>query len=259
MNKFITALTLLLVAIQTTHALTPQEIADKAASIAYYQGDSGKARATMEIKDSQDRIRERKLVILRRDKADLGQQEFYVYFEAPSDVYQTTFLVHKNPDGDDDRWLYLPALDLTRRIAASDERTSFVGSHFYYEDVSGRSPNEDTHELVEESETYYVLKSTPKAPGKVEFASYKSWIHKKTFLAVKTEYTNAQGKVYRTYEAAKVGKIDGFTTVTEARMTDLERGGSTTLRYEDVQYNLPFDDSIFTERALRSPPMEYLK
>ena len=33
---------------------------------------------------------------------------------------------------------------------------------FYYEDVSGRGITEDTHELVSEDDTYYVVRSTPK-------------------------------------------------------------------------------------------------
>ena len=95
------------------------------------------------------------MVILRRDVGeDLGDQQFYVYFKAPADVSETTFLVWKHPQAEDDRWLYLPALDLVRRIAASDERTSFVGSHFFYEDVSGRSPLEDEHELIEVTERH---------------------------------------------------------------------------------------------------------
>ncbi len=39
----------------------------------------------------------------------------------------------------------LPDLDLVKRIAAGDKRTSFVGSHFLYEDISGRAVQEDKH------------------------------------------------------------------------------------------------------------------
>ena len=74
-------------------------------------------------------------------------------------------MVWKHLDKDDDRWLYLPALDVQKRIAATDKRTSFVGSHFFYEDVSGRRLSDDRHELVEVTDTYYVMKNTPKEPG----------------------------------------------------------------------------------------------
>lgn len=240
--------------------LDPQSLADKAAKAAYYMGDDGRASVTMQITDKQGRERTRELVILRRDiEADLGDQQFYVYFRQPADVADTAFLVRKRPMEDDDRWLYLPALDLVRRIAASDERTSFVGSHFFYEDVSGRSPQEDTHEFVEETDHYYVLKSTPKEKDSAEFSYFKSWIHKATFIAVKSEYFDSEGKAYRSYEALKVENIDGFPTVTQSKMTDLLREGSTTLSYAHVEFNIGIPENIFSERYLRNPPSSYLE
>ena len=72
----------------------------------------------------------------------------------------------KNPDSDDSRWIYLPSLDLVKPISANDKESSFVGSDFAYEDVSGRHWNEDTHTLVGE-ETYqdwetWKIESVPK-------------------------------------------------------------------------------------------------
>ena len=234
----------------------PRAIADRAAAVSYYQGDDGSADVRMKITDSRGRVREREMTILRKDRGeDLGKQRFFVYFQAPADVSRTTFLVWKNPEADDDRWLYLPALDLVRRIAASDERTSFVGSHFFYEDVSGRSPGEDTHELEEVTDTYYVLRSEPKDPAEAEFDFYRSWIHKDSFVPVRTEYyRDGDSEPYRRYEALAVETIDGFPTVVRSRMTDLDRDGSTTLEYSDVRYDVGLDDDIFEERYLRNPP-----
>jgi len=242
------------------NAQDPQTLADNAAKAAYYMGKDGRATVTMQITDKQGRERTRELVILRRDvDEDLGDQQFYVYFRQPTDVADTAFLVRKRPQQDDDRWLYLPALDLVRRIAASDERTSFVGSHFFYEDVSGRSPLEDTHELLEETDNYYVLKSTPKDKGSAEFAYFKSWIHKSTFIAVKSEYYDSNDEPYRSYEALKVETIDGFPTVTQSKMNDLQRAGSTTLTYSHVEYDIGIAENIFSERYLRNPPANYLE
>ncbi len=103
-------------------------------------------------------------------------------------------MVWKNVNQEGDRWLYLPALDLVKSIAASDERTSFVGSDFFYEDVSGRGFDEDKHTLIETTENYYVVENLPKNPKSVEFASYKAWIHRKTFLPVKIVYFDKKGE-----------------------------------------------------------------
>jgi len=160
--------------------LTVDEIVKKTNQTVYYQGQDGRAQVKMTIKDQQGNTREREFVILRRNMDDKNEeQNFYVYFKNPADVREMVFMVWKHIGKDDDRWMYLPALDVVRQIASSDKRTSFVGSTFFYEDVSGRSLLEDNHELVETTDNYYVVKNTPKNPASVEFDSFTMYIHRR--------------------------------------------------------------------------------
>ena len=167
------------------------EIVQKANHMALYQGLDGKGKVTLVIKDRQGRVREREFNMLRKndDEKDLDQK-YYAFFHAPADVRKMVFMVHKHGalEKDDDRWLYMPSLDLVKRIAAGDKRTSFVGSDFLYEDISGRGPAEDGHELIETTDTRYVLKNIPKNPGNVEFEYYIAYIDKKTFMPMKMEF-----------------------------------------------------------------------
>ncbi|HOH51620.1 MAG TPA: outer membrane lipoprotein-sorting protein [Candidatus Hydrogenedentes bacterium] len=240
-------------------APTVDDIVKKTNAVSYYQGTDGRARVKMTIKDKQGSTREREFTILRKNADDKNEaQKFFVYFHRPADVRQMVFMVWKHVGKDDDRWLYLPALDVVRQIAASDERTSFVGSTFFYEDVSGRGLDEDTHELVETTADYYVLKNTPKNPSAVEFDSYTMYIHKGTFIPVKVEFEKG-GNVYRVAEALKVEDIQSFKTVTQSRMTDKNAGTETTLDYVKVEYNTGLQDDLFTERFMRKPPQDVLK
>ncbi len=238
-----------------------QAIVDRASATAYYQGADGKATVHMSIKDAQGRERTRRFTILRKDigDEDNGEQRFYVHFNRPADVNGTVFMVWKHVGRDDDRWLYLPALDLVKRIAAADERTSFVGSHFFYEDVSGRGPREDNHELAQTTDTYYVVDSTPKKPDTVEFSRYRSYIHRETYIPVKTEYFDQEGEPYRTYQALEVETIEGYPTVVKAEMADSRIGGKTVLGYSAVDYDLGLPTDVFAERYLRNPPRQYLR
>ena len=255
------ALSLLMAAGAQAAEMTAQEIVDRANRAAYYQGADGRASVHMQITDGQGRQRNRHFTLLRRNNPGPGGggQKFYLYFHSPADVRKTAFMVWKHIDSDDDRWMYLPALDLVKRIAASDERTSFIGSHFFYEDVSGRTPAEDRHELLAQTADYYVIRSTPKQPQAAEFAHYKNWIHKTSFIPVKSEYFDGDGRVYRTYQALQVEVIEGFATVTRASISDTRIGGHTTLGYSNVDYNLDIAEAIFTERYLRNPPRQYLR
>ncbi len=244
------------------------EIVNRANLMSYFQARDGRAQVDMEIKDSQGRVRTRRMTILRRDLPETdglengayrGQQKYYVYFQRPADVSKMALVVWQNEDRDDDRWLYLPALDLVKRIAASDQRTSFAGSDFFYEDVSGRSIDADVHELMDVSENFYVLRSQPKASEAVEFAYYETFIHKTSFLPVQTAYYDEGGVKYRVYTALEVQTVQGYPTVTSARMENLATGSTTTLNYSDVGYDVELPENIFTERFLRRAPVKYLR
>ena len=237
--------------------LTVDEIVNKANQAAYYAGKDGRADVEMILTDKSGSTRTRKFTLLRMNTEN-GNQKFYVYFKEPADLYKQVFLVWKEvgEGKNDSRWMWLPALNLKREIAPGDKRTSFVGSDFVYEDVSGRNLNEDKHELTETTEKQYVIKNTPKKPDDVEFSYYTVRIDKDTFLPRLAEYYDKNGKLYRTVEATKVETIQKFPTVTESVVKDLNTGSSTVNKFSNIQYDIGLDENIFTERFLRRPPRE---
>ena len=231
------------------------KIIEMANNVSYYAGKDGQASVKMTITDSSGGTRIREFMILRKN-LDNKDQKFYIYFKAPADVRKMAYLVWKHIERDDDRWLWLPALNLKKRIAPGDKRTSFVGSDFFYEDVSGRGTGEDFHELVETDNIRYLIKNVPKEPESVEFAYYNVWINKKTFLPEKAEYYDKNKRLYRRVEAKKVVIIQGHPTVTESVASDLSAGASTINKFENVKYDIGLKEKIFTERFLRRPPRE---
>ncbi len=237
-----------------------QTIVNKANVVAYYQADDGKATVKMTITNKAGQTREREFIILRKDVKDGGDQNYFVYFQRPSDVRRMVFMVqkHTGEGKDDDRWLYMPALDLVKRIAASDKRTSFVGSDFVYEDVSGRGLDLDTHELIATTDTMFVVKNVPKKPDEVEFSYYTVAIDRKNYVPMKMEFFDKQGQLYRTIESKDIKVIQEFPTVTKSIVKDLKTGGQTQMEFTDITYNVGIGD-IFEERYLRRPPREAMR
>jgi hypothetical protein len=243
-------------------APSADEIVRRALHVAYRQGADARILAGMTITDRRGRERTREFVVLRRNNSPEtpdGGQKYYVYFQEPADVRRMVFMVWTHTEGQDDRWLYLPALDSVQRIASAQKRTRFAGSNFFYEDISGRRLADDRHELVETTDTCYVIGSTPRDPRQAEFASFKTWMHKESFVTVRIEYYDQAGTVERLYEALKVETIQGNPTVTKGRMRDVKRQEETLLRYLKVQYDTGLPDDLFTERYLRSEPAGYLR
>ena len=241
-------------------SLGVDEIVKRANHAAYYQGQDGRATVDMTITDKNQRKRTRRMTILRRNetKADTDQQ-YYVYFHKPADVAKTVYIVHRHIDRDDDRWIYLPSLDLVKRIAASDTRSSFVGSDYFYEDISGRHLDADEHKLLKTTKNFYVVENTPKKPDAVEFSRYEMYVHKTTFLPTKVEYYDKQGRKHRVMTVHSVAKVQDLPTVTKLTMEDLRTGSTTTMEMSDVQYGLGLPKRVFGERYLRRPPTKHLQ
>jgi hypothetical protein len=243
-----------------------QEIIKKSYHASLYQGDDFKAEVTFTTRDKQQRERKRVLRIIRKDSGESDtDQKYFAYFLRPANIRKMTFLVHKHTEmkKEDDRWLYLPSLDLVKRIAAGDKRTSFAGTDFLYEDISGRLIDEDEHSLVSETTEEYIVKNRPKSPDTVEFSHYLAYINKQTFLPVKIEYYKNKRK-YRVIEILKTAEINAgdvskpelFTTVIKSVVRNLETGSSTIMELNHIIYNSSIQEKIFSERYLRRPPRD---
>lgn len=246
----------------------PARIIEESQLAFYYQGDDMKSDVVMELIDKGGGKRTRVMTMLRRDEKEGGNQKYFIYFHEPGDVRRLTFMVWKYPEKEDDRWIFVPAVDLIKRIAADDKRSSFVGSDFTYEDVSGRDVESDTHTLLRseklEGRECYVIRSVPKEP--TEYTKRISWIDKKTFLPLKEEYYDAQNEIFRVFTADKIEeiKLDGegeesFPTVIKRTMKNIKTGHRTEVVYKSVSYNLGLGDEDFSERRMRRPPRAWIR
>ena len=242
--------------------LTGDAIVQRSQEAFFAAGDDMKARVVMRLINKAGKERLREMTMLRRD-LEGGAQRYFIYFHRPADVREMTFMVWKYPGRDDDRWLFVPAIKLVRRIAADDSRSSFVGSDFTYEDVSGRDLAADTHTLVREEvldeRTCHVVESTPKEEKGADYASKVAWIDQETFLPLKEEYYNRRDEVYRVFTAGQVKEVGGFPTVIRRTMKDLKKGHRTEVTYTSVEYNLGLSEGLFSERSLRRPPAAWIR
>ena len=238
------------------------EIMKKAHLNLFYAGDDGLAEVTMTIVNSKGKERIREFTMLRIDNEEGGAQKYYTYFRQPSDVARLTFMVHKNPFDTDNRWLYVPSVDLVKRISADDKGSSFVGSDFSYEDVSGRHWSEDNHKILEEStmndRPVYVIESIPKQEDK-SFARKVSYIDKEALLPLKEEYYNKKGELERIFTAEKIDTIEDIPTVSLRKMENVKKGQYSLVDFSKIDYNVGVTDDIFTERYLKNPPRQYIK
>jgi outer membrane lipoprotein-sorting protein len=236
------------------------EIIQKSQAAFFEAGQDVKARIKMTLMTREGQQRLRELTMLRKNFS-AGEQKYFLYFHNPADVSGTIFMVYKYPVKDDDRWLFIPALNLVQRVAARDSRSSFVGSDFSYEDISGRDVEADTHRVVRNetlgSRQTVVMESVP--TREADYAKKLSWIDQVTFLPLKEEYYDVQGALYKVFTADEIRDVQGLPTATKRMMTNVKTGHKTEVVLEAVAYNVGLGDEVFTERALRRPPEKWLK
>jgi hypothetical protein len=263
MRKLLLGVAVVLLLSQGAFALTADEVMKKSQASFLYQGKDFKARVMMKLisKGGQERVRE--MTMLRKNFGPAGgEQKYFIYFFQPADVKDMTFMVYKYPGRDADRWLFVPAINMARMIAAKDKYSSFVGSDFTYEDVSGRDLQEDTHSIVKE-EKYggkdcYLLKSTPKAAD-MEYSYKISWIDRTSYLPLKEEYFDKRGELYKVFTADEIKEIKGFPTITKRTMKNLQSGHITQVSYLKADYDIGMEDSLFSERFLKQPLKKWIE
>ena len=238
------------------------ELMKKAHLVTYYAAGDGIADVEMRIVNSRGKERVREFTMVRLDVEEGGAQDYFTYFRKPYDVSRLTFMVHKLPDETDKRWLYVPSVDLVKRISADDRTSSFVGSDFTYEDVSGRHWSEDEHRLLREDEIdgrgVFVVESTPREAYE-GFARKVTWVDSEHFLIVREEYYTGGDGPDRIYTAERVEEIAGVPTAVERRMENVRKSQHTLVTFSNIRYDVGVDESIFTERYLKNPPREYIK
>ena len=86
-------------------------------------------------------------------KNENGLSTMVMQFNSPASVKGTRFSQQENGGGKaDTKFIFLPDVGTVRPVAASQGSSSFMGSDATYDDMSTRDVDEDTHELLAETE-----------------------------------------------------------------------------------------------------------
>ena len=227
-----------------------------------YTGDTQKSSSVLTLVDKKDRQRVRNLKMFSIDKQDV--EKSLIFFETPSDVKGTAYLSYEweVDDKEDDSWLYLPALQKIKRVAASDESGAFMGSDFSYADINGLDYEDFDYEMVNESESVaehdcWVIKSIPKGEDVIKSTGYlssTSWVRKDNFMVVKSIIDVKKGKKTKYFAAKNIEKIQGVWTARTLQMVTTKNGKkehASVFEIVDVIYNEDVDENMFDTQVMQ--------
>lgn len=184
-------------------------------------------------------------------------------FMSPATVKGTRFLVKENEGKDDDKWIYLPSLKTTRRVAASDGEKPFVGTDFSYDDMSSRKVEDDNHKLLKESEDkgnfkdLYVVESIPKDPKSSQYSKRISWVTKDSWIPTYIELYDKKGSLLKVNEIKSIQKMPGsngrtYNIPTENVMTNVQKDHASIMKLGGIKVDQPLADRYFTTDFLNT-------
>jgi len=177
-----------------------------------------------------------------------GNSKAILRFIAPAEVKGVGLLVVNHPDRASDQWMWRPEIGRDQRIALQDRSTRFFGTDFSFEDLEERDVEQYELRLLADDGGQWKIESRPRKASQYTFSYF--WIKKENYTFVKVEAYNKKGLVrvidYKDYE-----QIKGIWTARTSEVYDVTRKSRTILKYEKLEYNLPFKDDEFTLQALR--------
>lgn len=245
-------------AVAVVHAGNPPALSAKQIyerSVATERVNDWQAESTLEIRQG-ERARTRGGIVYNKLQSDGAHSHRLFRFKTPVDVSGTAVLVHENPGGEDDLWIYFPSMAKTRRILASNKKDSFMGSDFSYADLMAQDSNNFVHELLPEETCgparCFRVQSTPrddKTAASLGYAKIVASIRSDDFTTVQVRYFDRSGNEFKHQlisgyvpAAGQAGRF--VATRRDMIMGKGDRRSSLVLRNVDAAHAMPQDQFV---------------
>ncbi|MDD5332811.1 MAG: outer membrane lipoprotein-sorting protein [Rhodoferax sp.] len=217
---------------------------------------------TMTLVNERNETRLRKITSLISLQANGFDTNILVRFLAPPDVKGTSFLQIEHAQGEDDQWIFLPALHKSRRLVSSNRKDSFIGSDFSYGDVIPPKVSLYQHKLLREetvgTQPCYVVESVPVNDDVKRDYGYGrkiTWVALESFFEMKTEYYDVTGRLLKTQLVKDIVKVDAETNRWLAKykeMTNRQTNHKTVITVDRYTTATSITSATYTLRALEN-------
>jgi len=217
-----------------------------------YQSDITVYRMTL-INANGDRS-ERTMEFRTLEGAAAESDKTLIVFKAPPDIGETGLLTHQNKSGDDDQWLYLPALRRVKRIASSSRASSFAGSEFTYEDLAplelGKYRFKHLRDDVVGEVSVWVVESVPQFKDS-GYSRMELFVRRDNHQTVRTNFYDRRGEPVKAGRFEEWSRVDGkWWRSRTVRMENLQTRKSTVLETVEIKVGAGLSARDFTTKAL---------
>ena len=212
------------------------------------RGDSSHGVATMEV------VTEHWERQVTMELWSLGTDYTLVRLRAPAKEAGTATLM-----ADDNIWNYLPKVDRTIKIPSSMMGGAWMGSHFTNDDLIQESQMIDVYDVEvvfdgeREGVTVWELRLTPKPEAAVVWGHLEFLVGQDDYLPLLAKYYDEDGELARTMEYSEFSVFGDRLVPAVMNMLPADKPGErTTIRYEELEFDIDIDPSFFSLRTLQS-------
>ena len=157
-----------------------------------------------------------------------------VVFDRPADVKGSAVLTFSHKAGDDDRWIYLPAVGRTKRVASSNKAGPFMGSEFAFEDLASQEVEKYLYRYVRpdvwEGEPVWVVERDPIDP-RSGYTRHLVWYDQAEYRPRKIEYFDRKNDPLKTLTYEQYERVDRFWRARVQLMVNHQTGKSTRVEF----------------------------
>jgi outer membrane lipoprotein-sorting protein len=212
-------------------------------------------RAVFDIFDKDGHKTTKKFMLYRIGSP--GDSKTLVRFTDPAEIRGVALLSYNHKGENDRQWLYIPATQRSRSVAARELSEKFAGTDFTYEDVEERSVDDFNYTVISDTESIdgrktYKIEAKPVDAGRSQYKYVYYWVAQDVPVILHAEMYGADGKVVREMHASGLKKASGTWGARHVEMRTVEAKTRTVLTIDEAKFNQHLDEKLFTPDGLEA-------
>lgn len=174
-------------------------------------------------------------------------------FQWPADVKGTRMLTWSHKTGDDDQWLYLPALKRVKRISSRNKSGAFMGSEFSFEDLGSQEVEEFTYTFLEDvtldGRACWKMQRVPVSP-KSGYSKEIGWFDKEYNNPLKVEYYDRKEELLKVAVFTDYTQYDRWWRAGTIEMDNVQTQKKSTISWKVREMGKHYEDDHFDSANL---------
>ena len=243
--KRLVVILLILCAVSVALSESPESIIDSA----YILGNDRNIHIRMDmIISAGNGTKERKVeVYIKRTQKTT---KTYLHIVSPAFLNKMKFLVHRNENGDETKWIKTSRG--VRRLSLANSSERVFGSDFTVEDFSAMQTEEFTLRMLQpitiNGEECYAIEAVPLKRN--SYSRKIIMVGMRTRLLREVDFFDEEGRKVKQYTLLSTQNIHGKKYPLLCKMENFEENTSTTLNLKQVDVTRTLEDRIFNKGNL---------